>query len=140
MAGRFNRVNTAATYLAREPETAYLEYQAGNAEPLPVAIVAFRVRAERVIDLTSASDLQPPWLNWREDWKTARYDASVEPWSWRCADEALKQEASGIQFPSTVNPAGVNLVVYPEDASAGLLSLEIIDPARAIHAAMSRTV
>ncbi len=139
-AGRFNRQDTAATYYALEPQTAYLEYQVGNPDPLPVAIVAARIEVERIVDLVDpGAPLAAPWDRWTDDWKDAKFDPTLNPASWRCADAALEEDCSGILFPSQVHGAGTNLVVYPEDASVGLLKFEIIDPKRAIHATMSKS-
>lgn len=134
-AGRFNPSGISALYLSMDAETAIAEYY-GGAPPVPAAVLPVEVSAANVIDITgNIAGFPKRWRDWNTDWRSAREDASSEqpvscP-SWECGKEALQRNCSGILFPSLVKPDGKNLVVFPEIASAGSLSLQVQDPARA---------
>lgn len=138
-AGRFNRLDCAAHYLSGEPETAYAEFQQGNPEPTPCGIVAVRVTATDLIDLIDPGvALADPWTNWTAPWEKGLSDPAYTPPSWLCCDLALEEEVSGIVFPSQARSGGINYVLYPEDATAGCLRMEVIDPAGVIKATQTR--
>jgi len=132
VAGRFNPKDISANYFGLEPETAFLEYQQGNPEPLPVAIVGFKVDIKAVVDLRGPATLPSPFNSWRDDWKDAALGLSSTCPSWECCREVLALNGSGILFPSQANPSGSNLVVYPEDSTAGAAHVAVIDPDKLI--------
>lgn len=142
MAGRFNRVDTAALYVAADAGTAYAEFQQDVAAPRPTAIVAFEVRAERIIDLRVAGPFVGPWADWKEDWHDAKIGVAPTCPSWECGQLALDEGATGIIFPSMQNPGGTNLVLFVEDATFGNLDYRPLDAAGEVakYAASPATV
>lgn len=139
--GRFNRHGLAAVYVSVDPETAYAEYQRLNPNPNPCVIVAAELKVDRLADITGKLGKWPAcWRNWECDWEAARDDylngnAAANCDSWICGDETVKAKGSGILFPSRARKRGRNIVLYPEDAVAGLITLRPIDPGGEIIAA-----
>lgn len=127
-AGRFNWVDLSANYFALEPETAYLEYQQENPEPLPVVIIGFNIEAQDVLDLRGPHGLGSPFTNWEDDWKDAALKLAPSCPSWDCTRELFKKNGTGLIYPSRANPKGNNIVVFPEDATSGKLTTKVIDP------------
>jgi RES domain-containing protein len=135
-AGRFNRTGFRAVYLALDLETAFAEYHRGGL-PRPAVMVAAQIEADNIIDICGdLSALPPDWQDWQCDWEIARdeYEAGrpADCSSWRCGDDAIARGCCGIMFPSAQRPGGRNLALFPEDATAGSLTLSIIDPNREI--------
>lgn len=118
--GRFNRPGTHAVYLSTTPDTAIAEY--GQAEQLfsPGTMAAYRVTLARIVDFSGG--FSPVWdALWREwdcAWKDLWFRQRIEPPTWEMADRVLAAGASGLAFPSTQQPGGVNLVLYPDQLTA----------------------
>jgi RES domain-containing protein len=116
--GRFNRPGVEALYLARTPRTALEELKQGASIVLPATLAAYKVTASDVVDLSAGFDpasWAPEWAGWDCSWKRiARIDRKIPP-SWKLADEVISAGRRGILFPSTRDPRGVNLVLYPQN-------------------------
>jgi RES domain-containing protein len=109
--GRFNRKGLPALYTSLDITTAWLEAQQGLPfKAQPMTLVAYRVRCERIVDLTDpatlaanridAADLACPW----EDLASR----GLWPPSWALADALIAQDVQGALVPSFApapNPA-----------------------------------
>lgn len=126
-AGRFNPVTTSAAYYAFDAGTAYAEVQQGAVEPLPLAIVAFEVSAKRLLDLRGKAYKKAPLSGWQDDWHAAQEGRAPTCPSWEVTKLALKENCSGIIYPSTQG-AGTCLVLFPEDGTAGSFKIDVLDP------------
>ena len=132
--GRANRPGTHALYLALEPVTAIREYQQASTLLPPGTLVSYTVQLSKVVDFRGG--YQPGawpelWEEFACDWRELWFNRSIEPPSWVLADEAIAAGAKGILFASTVEPGGVNLVIYTELLDAQD-HLEVHDPAGAL--------
>ncbi|MCD9026646.1 RES family NAD+ phosphorylase [Luteimonas sp. BDR2-5] len=127
--GRFNRPGTHAVYLSAAPDTAVAEY--GQAERLfsPGTVASYRVTLARIVDFSGG--YSPAWdALWREwdcAWKDLWFRQRIEPPTWEMADRVLASGATGLAFPSTQQPGGVNLVVYTDLLTADDV-FEVHDP------------
>ena len=120
--GRFNRPGVEALYLSAEPDTALAEYRQGSSLPNPATLAAYESELADVVDLSEGYDpasWSADWANWDCDWRwIARVERKVPP-SWRLGDEAISSGATGLLFPSTHSPGGINLVVFNANLTAG---------------------
>lgn len=127
--GRFNRVDLPALYLALEPETALAEFS--QSEPLfgPGTIASYQIQLAKVADFSAGYGpaWDALWLEWDCAWKRLAFIEDIEPPTWLMADEVMSSDASGLLFPSTKRPGGVNLVIYPDRLHGGD-SLQVHDP------------
>ncbi|MEZ0472439.1 RES family NAD+ phosphorylase [Luteimonas salinilitoris] len=125
----FDEVGPDAVYLSTTPDTAIAEY--GQAEQLfsPGTMAAYRVTLARIVDFSGG--FSPSWdALWREwdcAWKDLWFRQRIEPPTWEMADRVLAAGAAGLAFPSTQQPGGVNLVLYPDQMTADDL-FEVHDP------------
>ena len=115
--GRFNLIGIPALYLSLSPMTAWLEAQQGFPfKAQPMALVAYRVTADALIDLRdratlashglSEADIACPW----EDMASK----GQEPPTWRFARAAIAAHV-GALYPSRAPGAGptdINLVLW----------------------------
>lgn len=138
-AGRFNRAGEPAVYMATDLLTAYAEFQRSEiGNPQPCAMIAARLQIRNLIDLMGdLGSCHPDLRAWNTDWEEARDDLALGvstatcP-SWRCKDLAVAAHRAGFIYPSAFNPGGRNIVYYPEDATAGDVTLTVIDDRGAI--------
>jgi RES domain-containing protein len=141
MSGRFNRPGESAVYVSLDVFTAYAEFQReliGN--PQPCVLIAAHVTVRGLLDLTGdLSSCEPDLQAWRCDWEAARdafsMDSASDCASWRCKDIAVAAHRSGIIYPSTMNPGGVDLALFIEDATVGHCLILPIDDFDAVAAA-----
>jgi RES domain-containing protein len=116
--GRFNRPGVEALYLARSVETALEELKQGASIVPPATLIAFKITAGEVVDFSAGFNpavWAPKWMDWDCAWKKiARIDKKI-PQSWGLADEVISAGYRGLLFPSTRNPGGINLVLYPQN-------------------------
>ncbi len=115
--GRANRPGTPALYLALETETAIREYQQLSPLMPPGTLVSYTVHAAPVVDFRggySADHWSGLWEDFYCDWRELRFNQRIEPPTWVLADEVIAAGAKGILFASTLAPAGINLVLYPD--------------------------
>lgn len=128
--GRFNRPGIEALYLGTEPETALAELKQGASIASPATLAAYRVRADRIVDFTGGFDAatwSPEWAAWDADWKhIARIERKTPP-SWALSDALIVSGSSGLLFPSTRRPGGINLVLFPANLTSGE-TVEVYDP------------
>lgn len=112
--GRLNRIGVPALYLSLEPLTALEEYRQLSTLLSPGLFVSYTVQLETVVDFRKGytTDWDSLWQEMSCDWRKLLFNDRVEPPSWLLADLALDAGASGILFPSTANPGGINLVAY----------------------------
>ena len=128
--GRANRPGLPALYLALEAGTALREYQQLSTLMPPGTLVSYTVRLTRVADFRSGyngRDWSPLWEDFNCDWRELWFNRRIEPPSWVVADAAIAEGAQGILFASTVDPSGVNLVIYTEALTAAD-ELTVYDP------------
>ena len=127
--GRLNRVGIPALYLALEEATALKEYRQLSTLMPPGLIVSYVVSLTTVVDFRHgySADWDSIWQEMNCDWRRLWFNQRVEPPSWLLGDLALEAGASGILFPSAVNPGGVNLVVYT-DSLDGQDRINAYDP------------
>lgn len=101
--GRFNARGTPALYLALDPKTAWMEAQQGMPfKAQPLTLVGYRVRCERVVDLTDSAvqaalgishqTLACPW----EDLASR----GPEPPTWEMAGRLIADGLHGALAPS----------------------------------------
>lgn len=113
--GRFNRPGTHAVYLSAAADTAVAEY--GQAEILlpPGTLAAYRISLARIVDFSAgySPTWDVLWRDWDCRWKDLWFRQRIEPPTWEMADRVVAAGAAGLAFPSTQQPGGVNLVVYP---------------------------
>ncbi len=116
-------------YLSAAPNTAVAEY--GQADLLfsPGTLAAYRVTLGRIVDFSGGYSLvwDALWREWDCAWKDLWFRQRIEPPSWEMADHVLSSDAAGLAFPSTQQPGGVNLVVYPDLLTADD-AFEVHDP------------
>ncbi|MBS7455723.1 RES family NAD+ phosphorylase [Coralloluteibacterium stylophorae] len=127
--GRFNRPGTHAVYLSAAPGTAIAEY--GQAERLfsPGTLAGYRVTLARIVDFSGGYSPRwdALWRDWDCAWKDLWFRQRIEPPTWEMADLVLTSGAAGLAFPSTKQPSGENLVIYPDVLSVGD-AFEVHDP------------
>ncbi len=128
--GRWNPVGEMkVVYLSQQPETATkeaLEHFRYHGLPistaLPKVIVAVRVTIERSLDLTDpviAADLPISILDLlAEDWR-ALMAKDEEPASQAVGWAAYTAGFQGVKVPSKPDPAGTNLLVFPDLLAKG---------------------
>lgn len=128
--GRFNMRGRAALYVAGTPELALRE-SVGASDLVhatrfrPRLVVCIDVRLSRAIDLTDPAIRGRAALTDKElfiDWRSAS-----DPIATQLVGEAARAEGiEGILFPSSIDPALANLVVYRENLlSASRLEVSI---------------
>ena len=122
--GRWNPPGVMkVVYLSRAPETALFEANAHHRhfmlplwEGMPKVVVAVRITARSVLDLTDAavaSSLPEPIFNiMAEDWR-AVMARNEEPTSQAIGRAAWKAKLSGLIVPSNPDPTGQNMVIFP---------------------------
>ncbi|MBZ5876655.1 RES family NAD+ phosphorylase [Chromohalobacter israelensis] len=127
--GRLNRPGVPALYLALEEATALAEYKQLSSLMPPGLIVSYEVRIRHVVDFSRGynEDWDEIWQELHCDWHRLWFNDHIEPPSWLLGDIALAAGSSGILFPSQANPAGTNLVIYPESLEEGDM-LKVHDP------------
>jgi RES domain-containing protein len=128
--GRFNRPGLEALYLSQTAETAVEEYRQHARLLPPGTLVTFLVSRMTVVDFSAGYDAgrwDPIWADYACNWRQLAFDQRVEPASWVLGDLALEAGAAGIQFPSTVYPEGINLVLFNSSAIAPE-KLRVYDP------------
>lgn len=131
--GRFNRPGVEARYLAATPETALAEYQGESSLLPPATLVTFLVTAQNVVDFTSGYDpahWTPIWAEARGNWKRMAFLDGVEPPSWVIGDIVPDAGHPGILYPSTRQPEGTCLVLFPDLRLGYAASAH--DPAKAL--------
>ena len=136
--GRWNPPRVMnVVYLSREPETAMHEanehrryYGLPVWGAMPKVTVAVRVEADSILDLTNpaiSADLPEPMANLlSEDWR-AIMERAEEPTTQAMGRAAFKAGLKGLMVASKPDPAGVNLVVFP-DVLVGKDVLEVLNP------------
>jgi RES domain-containing protein len=116
--GRFNRPGVEALYLARSPDTALEELRQDASIVPPATLIAFKITAAEVVDFSAGFDPDiwaPEWASWNCAWKKiARIDKQIPP-SWTLAEPLISAGYRGLLFPSTRQPGGINLVLYPQN-------------------------
>lgn len=133
--GRWNPPDVMnVVYLSLSPETAMLEanehrryYGLPLAQGMPKVIVAVRVSANAVLDLSSTADFPELLANlMAEDWRAvmARNDEATAQAVGRAAFAAGLQ---GLIVPSKPDAAGTNVLIFPESLSKSCV-LEVLDP------------
>ncbi len=94
-------------------------------------MAAYRVTLARIVDFSGG--FSPAWdALWREwdcAWKDLWFRQRIEPPTWEMADRVLASRAASLAFPSTRQPGGVNLVLYPDQLTADDL-FDVHDPDR----------
>lgn len=128
--GRFNRPGTNALYLAFSADTAMREYQQTSELLPPLTLASYHVELQRIVDFRAAYNPEqwdPLWHDWDCEWRALRMLDGVEPPSWVLADWVEAAGASGLAFPSSIDPWGLNLVVYTDRLAEGD-SLAVHDP------------
>ncbi len=132
--GRFNRPGIEAVYLSLDSATALAEYQQDSPFFPPGTIASYHANAT-LADLAGAlpglETFDPAWVDWASDWRHFAFDLHIEPPTWSLGDLVIAEGLHGIVFPSTVNPGGENLVLYP----GGVRDpgrLEVLDPGHAL--------
>jgi RES domain-containing protein len=139
-AGRFNRPGISALYVALEPDTAIMEYYQSD-PPRPCVLVPAYMEVKALVDIRGKlGRWRQDWRAWESDWRAARDahiggDLKADCESWRCGDDAINRNFSGIIFPSRRRPGGANVALFVEDAPAGGLHLRVMDPLNEILAA-----
>ena len=135
--GRFNRKGLAALYTALDLTTAWLEAQQGFPfKAQPTTLVAYRVRCERIADLTDTARLAEAEIGPTElacAWEDLA-GHGLRPPTWRIADELIAAGFQGAMVPSfapALNPAPAdvprrNLVLWRR-ANAPPCSVRVID-------------
>lgn len=121
--GRFNPPGVPALYLASDPDLALLESThssqwAGFKPFAPRRVVCVHVRLSRVVDLSDADNLQAAGLSLAD---------LQEPWAGQptptasqlFGEHALLQGTEAIVYPSVIDSARVNLVVFPDNLIEG---------------------
>ena len=115
--GRFNRPGVPARYLARESETALIEYRAEWPFLPPSTLVSFRVTANPVVDFTGGYQAGVWSSIWAEagcNWKALSMLEDIEPPSWVIGDLVRESGFAGILYRSARSSDGVCLVLFPE--------------------------
>ena len=114
--GRFNRIGTAALYLALEYKTAILEAKQGFEKRIPpLTIVEYEVDVDPVADLTDPQMLRSfgqPDLDCA--WKRLAEAGQPVP-TWALADEIVRNGFAGLIIPSFAvgaDPTDKNLILW----------------------------
>lgn len=132
--GRFNRPGLEALYVSASFETAAAEYrQAARLLP-PGVVVTFLVSRLRIVDFSQgyvAGVWDPIWSEASCNWRKMAFEEGIEPPSWVLGDLVLEAGASGLLFPSTAHPGGINLVLY-RSSELPPEQLRVHDPGRAL--------
>ncbi len=129
--GRFNPVGLSVLYFALDYETAVAEYY-GSGTPRPCVLIPVHLSVKNLIDLRGSPKRWPrDWQDWDCDWKLARDARAKDPFadcaSWRCGQNVITRNCSGVIFPSTKRMGGVNVALFPEDAIVGNCEYKAID-------------
>ena len=128
--GRFNPPGVPALYLASDPELALLEStrsaQWASFKPFgPRRGVCVNVRLSCVVDLSDVGSLQATGLctaDLRESWAEQATPTSSQVFG----ESALLRGIEGIIYPSAIDPARLNLVVFPDNLVEGS-SIEVVE-------------
>lgn len=129
--GRFNRPGLEARYLALEAETALGEYQAESPLLPPATLVAFKVTAAPVVDLTAGyrpDTWSSIWANAGCNWKKLAMLEDIEPPSWVIGDLVRNAGFAGILYRSFRLATGTCLVLFPEMQQSTGFSATAFDP------------
>jgi RES domain-containing protein len=132
--GRANRPGTPALYMSFEQATAIREYQQLSPLMPPGTLVAYNVRVDPVVDFRAgynATDWDALWNDFGCDWRQLWFNLHVEPPSWVIGDQVLADGAKGIVFASSIDPSGLNVVLYTETLEATDV-LDVFDPHNAL--------
>jgi RES domain-containing protein len=135
--GHWSPRGIAAACASRDPDTAMAEVQAHNRyyktpveEGFPLAIVAFRFRLQRALDLFDerVETLLLDFLDRMavEDWREAQRTKG-ESTTQAVGRLAWKEGVEALVVPSYAIAGGVNIVVFPDRLLEGSM-LEIINP------------
>jgi len=122
--GRWNPIGVATVYSTLTPETAMAETLAHNryyGEPIedsmPKTFVAIRVRLHKVLDLRDAKVRRRLGISLSGllsiDWRLEQY-AGREPITQRVGRGAHALGWEGLIVPSAADPAGHNLLCFPD--------------------------
>ena len=134
--GRWNPPGVMkVVYLSREPETSMHEANAkarryGLPLDMPKVTVAVRVEVELALDLTLAAigrilpETMPNLL--AEDWE-AVMNAGDEPTAQAMGRAAFGAGLQGLVVPSSADPKGLNLVIFPQRFAKGCV-LRVLNP------------
>ncbi len=133
MGGRFNRPDVSALYFALDADTALQEYF-GTDPVRPAVVIPVEFHAVNMFDLCKpVGRLGADFKAWDCDWKFAKEQheaglVSADCESWRIGDQVRDWKMSGIIFPSTKRPKGVNLCLFNEHAIIGSCGYKPLDP------------
>lgn len=132
--GRFNRPGTSALYLALDADTALAEYWQTD-PPAPLVLIPNELTANNLLDIRSNVPVNfgSEWNTWTDDWKLAREEVdngntAADCPSWKCGQDAILRNLTGIIYPSTKRSGGANVVLFTDNIIVGTMNLKVLDP------------
>jgi len=129
--GRFNRPGVEALYLAFDEQTAIAEYQQDDTLLPPGTLVAHQITVDNIVDFRNGpTDVKwdAIWSKYDCRWKYHAFYENIDPPTWEIFDRVRERGNAGILYPSTRNPDGVALVIYPDLLERAEGKIEVHDP------------
>lgn len=110
--------------------TALKEYQQTSVHLPPSMMCSYTIKVPLLlVDLRELDDSRwdPIWQLWNIDGRQCRADG-IDPPTWDMGDLVIGANHPGLIFPSTANPGGVNLVLFPQVFPSGEEVIVVNDP------------